>query len=138
MEKENLSQEEIDNLENFEKQTREIEEMQILDLDKNCNVSFQYAKTYSNYVKDWERTKEKMVQQLESGNLPPDTSMEFHKKIIEIGDNIMEEKLEKVRNNFENKFGESIFNYLGKDGKTKDNNFFLILFIIIIVVLLLF
>ncbi len=34
-------------------------------------------------------------------------------------DKIIEKKLEKVRRNFENKFGESIFNYLGKDGKTK-------------------
>ena len=114
-----FTKEEKQLLENFKKQSTEMEEIQIAELDYGCNVSFQYAKTYSNYVKDWEKTKKKMLDQLETGNLPPDTSPEFHKEVIEIGDCIIKDKLRKVRKNFERKFGKSIFNYLRKDGKTK-------------------
>jgi len=114
-----LTEEERECLAIFEKQTIDAEEIQIAELDCGCSSSFQYAKTYSNYVKDWERTKKKMLDQIDTGELPPDTTLEFHKEIIVAGDRIMKNKLEKVRINFESKFGESIFNYLGKDGKTK-------------------
>jgi hypothetical protein len=103
---------------------------QIDELNKHCNVSFQYAKTYSSYVKDWENTKEQMLDQLNSGQLPPDTSPEFHKEVIKVIDIVIKSKLEYAQKSFELKFGESIFNYLGKDGKTK-GCFGVILFLII-------
>lgn len=136
MENQKLSKEDLENISDFEKHAKDGEDLQILDLDQNCNSSFQYAKTYSNYVKDWERTKSRMLEQLNTGNLPPDTSPELHEAMFEALDRVMEYKLEKVRNNFQNKFGESIFNYLGQDGKTKNNPILLIVIIIIIALLL--
>ncbi|MFA7170860.1 MAG: hypothetical protein WC180_02615 [Candidatus Paceibacterota bacterium] len=137
MEMQTLSDAELECLKNYERQAREMEDLQIIDLDRNCNVSFQYAKTYSVYVRDWEKTKDRMVEQLETGALPPDTGAEFYKKMIEIGDKIIEDKLKKVQVNFENKFGESIFNYLGEDGKAKGSPILLILMIIVVILLLL-
>lgn len=137
MENQKLSKKDLDSISDFEKYAKDGEDLQILDLDQNCNISFQYAKTYSNYVQDWERTKSRMLEQLNTGNLPPDTSPELHEAMIEALDRVMEYKLEKVRNNFQNKFGESIFNYLGQDGKTKNNPILLIIIIIIIIIALL-
>lgn len=119
--KQSLTKEDKQLLENFKKQSAEMEETQIAELDYGCNVSFQYAKTYSSYIKDWEKTKKGMLEQLETGDLSPNTSQEFHKKIIEIGDEIMENKLEKVRQNFKGNSERRFLIILAKMEKQKDD-----------------
>ena len=89
------------------------------DLIKNCNVTYQFAKTHSTYVKDWEKTKNRMENNLRNGILPPGVSANLHRAIIDATDEIMQKKLGMVQTAFQMKFGESIYNYLGKDGKTK-------------------
>lgn len=92
---------------------------QVQDLIDNCNITFQFAKTHSVYLKDWEKTKERMENNLKNGVLPPDVSANLHRAIIDATDEVIQRKLKKVRDAFEKKFGESIYNYLGPDGKTK-------------------
>ena len=85
----------------------------------SCNSPYQFARTHSAYVKDWEKTKNRMENNLRNGVLPPATSANLFKEMIRVSDEIMLRKLELVRMLFENKFNESIYNYLGSDGKTK-------------------
>lgn len=118
-EKSKFTKEELQFLKNFEEQTTEMEMAQVRELNMYCNISFQYAKTYSNYVKDWEKVRQEMQNKLNSNNLPDDISPKVFEETIKIANKIIEKKLKKVKNNFEEKFGESIFNYLGTDGKTK-------------------
>ncbi len=89
------------------------------DLKQNCNISFQYAQTYSAYIKDYEKVKAQMVENLRTKNYHSDFTPAVYQEMINITDQIIENKLEKVRNDFQEKFGESIYNYLGKDGKAK-------------------
>jgi len=117
--KNNLTKEEKENLENWVSQIEAGEMAQVQDLIDNCSISFQFAKTHSVYVKDWERTKQKMEEDLENGILPPGVSENLHRAIIDTTDKVIQKKLEIVRNAFQLKFGESIYNYLGTDGKTK-------------------
>lgn len=119
MTKSRLTKEEKQFLKDFEEQTRMMENMQVMDLDQNCDHPSIYAKTHSTYIKSWEQTKQQMEEKLENGELPPDTSAAVIEEMIKIGDKIINEKLEKVQRNFSRKFGESIFNYLGSDGKAK-------------------
>lgn len=92
---------------------------QVEELIANCNNKYQFAKTHSTYVKDWERTKAIMVSRLNSGSFPSNTSRNFYSATIQTGEEIIKNKLETVRNSFETKFRESIYNYLGADGKIK-------------------
>ncbi len=92
---------------------------QAQDLIDNCNITYQFAKTHSVYVKDWEQTKKQMENNLNSGILPPGVSPSLFREIINVSEGIMQKKLKKVRDAFQDKFGESIYNYLGPDGKTK-------------------
>ena len=92
---------------------------QVIDLIKNCNVTFEFAKTHSVYVKDWEQNKARMESNLKNGILPPGVSANLHRAIIDGSDRVMQMKLESVRDAFQIKFGESIYNYLGPDGKTQ-------------------
>lgn len=114
-----LTKEEKEILDNMTSQFHEIEMNQVMDLVANCDNKFQFAKTHSTYIKDWEKTKKYMQDKLSSGNLPPNTSKDLFQAIISESDKIIQDKLKKVQFFFETKFGESIFNYLGKDGKTK-------------------
>jgi hypothetical protein len=114
-----LTKKEKETLEQFRKQTEEMEMAQVMDLNINCNNPYQFAKTHSVYVKDWEKTKQQMIDKLESGDLPNDTRPEVLREMIKIGDEIIEEKLKHVREGFTLKFGKSIFDYIGNDGKTK-------------------
>jgi len=117
--KNNLTEEEQENLRNWISQIEAGEMAQVQDLIDNCNISFQFAKTHSAYVKDWEKTKQKMEEDLENGILPPGVSENLAKAMINASEEVMQKKLEKVRSAFQLKFGESIYNYLGADGKTK-------------------
>jgi hypothetical protein len=100
--------------------TAELGELeQVNDLVNNCKNKFRFAKTHSVYLKNWEKTKAKMEKNLKKGKLPPQTSYNLHEAIIKETDEVMQKKLELVRTMFQSKFGESIYNYLGKDGKTK-------------------
>ena len=56
---------------------------------------------------------------MKSGVLPPDVSANLFQAVIKASDEIIEKKLKKVRDAFQAKFRESIFNYIGLDGKTK-------------------
>lgn len=114
-----LTKEEEIYLENFIKMTTEQEMNQADDLIFNCENKYQFAKTHSLYIKDWEKTKEMMEQRINSGKLSPNTSVQFMRAMIFQGDKIIKEKLQKVQQAFQMKFHESIFNYLGEDGKTK-------------------
>ncbi len=115
----NLSPEEKQNLQNWLIQMETAEATQVKDLIQNCNISFQFAKTHSNYVKDWEKMKNQMEHNLKNGVLPPGVSASSFRAVIDGSDEIMQKKLKMVQEAFQIKFGESIFNYLGKDGKTK-------------------
>lgn len=117
--KNNLTSEEQRHLKNWIAQAEKGEMAQVRDLINNCNITFQFAKTHSVYLKDWEKTKQRMEENLKNGILPPDVSANLHRSIIDATDKIIQKKLEMVRNAFQRKFGESIYNYLGPDGKTK-------------------
>jgi len=60
-----------------------------------------------------------MENNLKNGVLPPGVSANLFCAIIDGSEEVMQKKLKKVQNAFQRKFGESIFNYLGPDGKTK-------------------
>lgn len=87
---------------------------QVQSLFDFCNTSFQYAKTHSSLLKDWEKAREQMHASNSSF-----LSLKGHQSLISGCDDIMSAKLKAVRETFEEKFGESIFNFLGPDGKTK-------------------
>jgi len=115
----NLSSEEQKQLETWKKQAEKGEMKQVEDLFLHCNNRFQFAKTHSVYIKDWEKTKDRMETNLKNGILPPGVSANLHREIIGATDKIIQKKLAMVRVLFGDKFGESIYNYLGQDGKTK-------------------
>src|SRR3989344_2280961 len=93
----NLTKEEQENLKNWISQMETGEMSQVQDLINNCNISFQFAKTHSIYLKDWEKTKERMENNLKSGILPPGVSANLHRAIIDATDEIIQRKLEIVR-----------------------------------------
>jgi hypothetical protein len=111
--------EEKGQLDSFLAQAKEGEFAQINDLFINCSSPYQFAKTHSVYVKDWEVTKARLEDGLKTGKLPPGISANFQRALIDSMDDLIERKLMQMRSAFETKFGESIYNYLGKDGKTK-------------------
>lgn len=115
----NLTKEEQEYLKKLTSQMEAGEMAQVQDLIDNCNITFQFAKTHSVYLKDWEKTKESMENNLKNGILPPDVSANLHRAIIDATNEIIQRKLKKVRDAFQHKFGESIYNYLGPDGKAK-------------------
>lgn len=115
----NLTDKEIAALETFLLQSQAAEKAQAQDLIQNCHNKFQFAKTYSVYVEDWEKTKAMMLTAIQTDKFPPGTSKEFMENMLEISEGIIQDKLNTVKTAFEQKFGESIFNYLGSDGKTK-------------------
>ena len=115
----NLTTEEQGQLKNWVAQMWEGERSQVEDLIHNCSSPFQFAKTHSVYLKDWEKMKAQMEGNLKSGVLPPGVSANLFRAIIDGSDEVMQRKLQKVRESFLVKFGESIYNYLGPDGKTK-------------------
>ena len=119
MDTKNLTSEEEQFLKNWIVQMEAGEMAQVQDLIDNCNITFQFAKTHSVYVKDWEKTKNRMEDNLNRGVLPPGVSANLHRAIIDASDEVMQKKMKKVQDAFQRKFGESIFNYLGSDGKTK-------------------
>ena len=114
-----LTKKEQQVLDQFREMTEETEMFQVQELILSCDNKYQFAKTHSNFLKDWEKTKEKMERQLKEGKLPPNTSTAFIEATIEIGEELIQKKLKMVRDAFESKFSESIYNYLGTDGKTK-------------------
>lgn len=114
-----LTDEEKAQLGAFLLEAKEGEFAQVHDLLMNCNSRFQFASTHSKYVKDWETTKRRMEENLNKGALPPGISANFQRALIDGLDVLMEMKLEQTRTAFEMKFNESIYNYLGKDGKKK-------------------
>lgn len=118
MSQEKLTDEEKVTLLIWREQLATGEANQVHELVAYCNNKYQFAKTHSAYVKDWEKTKEKMQYNLKHNIMPPNTSPALYKLMITQADGIMEEKLKMVRDKFAEKFGESIYNYLGKDGKT--------------------
>lgn len=116
----NLTPEEQEQVKNWVAKMEGGEIAQVQDLVKNCKVTFQFAKTHSTYVKDWENMKAKMEDNLKNGILPPGVSANLYRAIINGSERVMQMKLESVRESFQILFGESIYNYLGPDGKTKN------------------
>lgn len=119
MEENILTKDEQEYLKNWIFQMEDGEMAQVQDLIDNCNITFQFAKTHSVYLKDWEKTKERMENNFKNGILPPGVSANLHRAIINASDEVMQKKLKKVRDAFQQKFRESIYNYLGPDGKTR-------------------
>ena len=119
MDKNNLTTEEQEQLKNWVTQMETGEMSQAQDLIDNCNITYQFAKTHSIYIKDWEKTKQRMENNFKNGVLPPGVSANLFRSIIDASEEVMHRKLGKVRGAFQKKFGESIYNYLGPDGKTK-------------------
>lgn len=115
----NLSLEEKQHLKNWISQIEASETAQVMDLIDNCNITFQFAKTHSVYVKDWEKTKKQMENNLSNGVFPHGVSVNLFRAIIDASDEIMQRKLKMVRDAFQKKFNESIFDYIGSDGKTR-------------------
>lgn len=119
MEKNILTKEEEQTLRHHIQKMESEEKRQVEELFIICNNPYQFAKTHSNYVKDWEKTRKHIMDNLEKGILPPGSSLNLTKEVLRVSDEIIQRKLELVRILFESKFGESIYNYLGPDGKTK-------------------
>ena len=115
----NLTEAESKNLQQMVSSMEAGEMAQVYELVSECNNPYSFAKTHSNYVKDWEKTRNKMKDNLRKKILPPDTSAAFCGALIEELDQVMAKKLAMVQTLFLSKFNESIFNYLGADGKTK-------------------
>lgn len=115
----NVTPEEQEILKNWIANIESGEALQLKDLIENCNNAYQFAKTHSTYLIDWEKTKERMENNLKNGILPPDTTANYYRATIDAVDEVMQKKLKIVRDAFEKKFGESIYNYLGSDGKVK-------------------
>ncbi|MEX1014379.1 MAG: hypothetical protein WDZ80_04430 [Candidatus Paceibacterota bacterium] len=114
-----LTKEEQEQLENWIRGVEASEIAQAQDLINNCSITYQFAKTHSIYVKDWEKTKQQMEDNLKNGVLPSGVSENLFRAVIDESDEVMKKKLKKVQDAFQRKFGESIFNYLGPDGKIK-------------------
>ncbi len=119
MDKNNFTREEQQHLKNWISQIETMEMVQTQDLINNCNITYQFAKTHSVYVKDWEKTKKEMENHLQNGVFPPGVSANLFQAIIDASEEVIQKKLKRVRDAFQRKFGESIYNYLGPDGKTK-------------------
>ena len=115
----NITQEEYEILNKLILEMELGEMIQVQNLISNCNISFQFAKTHSAYVNDWEKTKQQMDDNIKNGILPQGVSVNLFRAIIDNSDMIIKKKLKIVQDAFFNKFGESIFNYLGKNGKIK-------------------
>ncbi len=114
-----LTEDEEKILKKFVNKALEAEMVQAKDLVDNCDNKYQYAKTHSVYVKDWEKTKQEMLNRLETRNLPEGTSPELLRKMINSLEQVFNKKLDLVQKGFSEKFNESIYDYIGKDGKTK-------------------
>lgn len=114
-----LTPEEEEILSNFMTNVVQGEMLQTQDLIENCHDPRQFANTHSAYLKDWEKTNQHSEEKLQKGILPPGTSVSLYRAIINASDEVNQRKLEIVRDAFQKKFGESIYNYLGSDGKTK-------------------
>jgi len=114
-----LIKQEQDFLDNFKTQMEIAEFKQVQELGQYCDNRYQFAKTHSVYVKDWEKTKTNMIKKMEQNQFSSTLSRVVVEEMIKISDSVMQEKLAMVRLIFEKKFGESIYNFLGKDGKTK-------------------
>lgn len=114
-----LTEAESQNLTQMVSSIEEAEFAQVNDLFLNCQNPYQFAKTHSNYVKDWEKTKKEMETMLKNNVLPPNTTVSFCRALIDEMDKVYKKKLSMVQMLFMAKFNESIFNYLGSDGKTK-------------------
>lgn len=115
----NLTAKESNKLEELREHFWNTEMDQLTELFLNCKNKYQLAKTHSNYIKDFEKIKEESTVLIESGNTPDDLSVNFYKAYLEMYENIINEKCEKLRNRFYTLFGEDIYNYLDKSGKSK-------------------
>jgi len=136
MDNQTLSPEEQEELNTWMVQMESEEMAQVQDMVENCNVTFSFAKTHSNFVKDWEKSKQKLENDLKNGNIPPNISTNFFRASIDATDEIMQRKQEKARDAFQEKFGESIYNYIGFDGKTENITSAITLFAIAIAIIL--
>src|SRR3990167_8212424 len=96
-----LTPEEQEQLKNWVLRIDEGEMAQVQDLIDNCNITYQFAKTHSVYLKDWEKTKRQSEEKLRNGVLPPGTSANLYRAIIDCTDEIIQRKLEKVRDAFQ-------------------------------------
>lgn len=95
------------------------------ELIKECNDRMAFAKAHSDFVKDWEKKKKEMEDDLKNRILPPNTSFQYNRALVDEIDEVIKRKLIRVQKGFFIKFNESIFKYLGKDGKARIFNTFL-------------
>lgn len=118
--KDQLSKKEKDYLANYVGSIRKGENEQLTELFIYCNNKYQMAKTHSNYVKDWEKTKRQMENQVRTNKLPKGVSPLLMQAMIVESEKIINKKLKRVRDVFKQRYGESVYDgYLGPDGKTK-------------------
>ena len=90
-----LTEQEKIALEGICKQMMDGELAQTKDLIQNCNNKYQFAKTHSIYLKDWEKMRAQMESNLATGKLPPNVSENLHKAVIAEAAKIIEAKLER-------------------------------------------
>ncbi len=107
-----VSKEEKEGYQTMLEQMIIVERNQAFDLYCNCDITYQYAKTYTVYKADWNKMKQKLLSEGNMENISLRTTMK------NIGDVINENKLEFVANSFQSKFGKSIFDYINIDGTT--------------------
>lgn len=108
-----FSKEEIRFLNKFHEELSLGETQQLNDLEWNCNNRFQFAKTHSVLLKDWKNQRLKILEQIKGNEYNASLRPEVVHEMVRIGDRVMKKKMRRIRDAFERKFGESIFNYLG-------------------------
>jgi hypothetical protein len=117
MDKYILTDEENENLQKFIAIAEQKEMAEVNELISTCNDPEKYAKAHSNFVVNWEKRKQEMEDDLKNRILPPNTSFRYNRAVVDELDLLIKKKLKTAQKSFYIKFGESIFNYLGKNGK---------------------
>jgi thermostable 8-oxoguanine DNA glycosylase len=114
-----FTEEEWKIINSFRDKVGQVESEQLYDLMANCKNKYRFAKTHSVFIKDWEKTRQGMSEAVASGKVPLGTTPAIVEEMICIGDDMIKSKLFRMQMFFQLKWSESIFNYLGPDGKTK-------------------
>lgn len=104
-----FSNEQWQYLQAFKRNAEAAEAEQLEDLLTNCTNKFQFAKTYTQYEKDWNQTKRHMLAQQGKENAPKPHVLD---EMIAIGERLIEAKKSRMAEHFQTTWNESIFNYI--------------------------
>jgi hypothetical protein len=92
MDTKNLTSKEQRYLKNWVVQMEAGEIAQAQDLIDNCNITFQFAKTHSVYIKDRGKTKQQMEDNLSRSIFPHGVSADLFRTIIDASDEGVKKK----------------------------------------------